>query len=126
MTYEYTIYSTLEECLAGADIIVEATNFEKHQLWKDILTHNCQLVNMPDAISWKQHTGGWLPTVGYVYKKAVCISTMFATINNKFVLFWHPTSRMVDHAKIDEYFKKHCREDVKHVECYSFSPQLFN
>lgn len=116
MTFEYTMYSTLEECLAGADIIVEATNFEGSQLWK----------YFGIDLKWKQHTGGWLPTVGYIYKKPICISTMFATINNKFVLFWHPTSRMVDHAKIDEYFKKHCRENVKHVECYSFNPQLFN
>ena len=115
MTYEYTMYSTLEECLAGADIIVEATDFESRSL-----AYEYRL-----EINWK-HCCGWLPTIGYIYKKPICISTMFATINNKFVLFWHPTSRMVDHAKIDEYFKKHCREDVKHGECYSFSPQLFN
>lgn len=116
MTFEYTIYSTLEECLAGADIIVEATRFEEMQLWKENYTRS----------NWQQHNSGWLPTVGFIYKKPICISTMFSTINNKLVLFWHPTSRMVDHAKIDEYFKKHCREDVKHVECYSFSPHLFN
>lgn len=116
MTFEYTMYSTLEECLAGADIIVEATQFEEMTLWE---------LSSGD-LHWQYHNGGWLPTVGYIYKKPICISTMFATISNKFVLFWHPTSRMVDHAKIDDYFKKHCREDVKHVECYSFSPQLFN
>ncbi len=92
MTFEYTMYSDLKACLAGVDIVVEATSFEKGKLYME-----CR-----DKVKWKQHLGGWLPTVGYIYKKPICISTMFATINDKFVLFWHPTSRMVDHTKIDD------------------------
>ncbi len=106
---KFTPYTTLEEALAGTEYIVEANSFEKHTLWDEYNTTN----------NWEQHLSGWLPKVGVTDERPVCISVLWATINGKFVLFWHPTSSLVDHFKIEEYLKTKC-PNVKSCDANNF------
>jgi hypothetical protein len=118
MPFERTIYSTLEECLAGVDLVVEATRFEELCLWEKWNT----------KVKWKQDMGVWLPTVGELEDRPVVISCMFSTIGDKFVLFYHPTSVVVDYKQIEDYLKKMCPvvnkvgfKDAMNVSLHHFS-----
>lgn len=98
--FEFTIYTTLEEALTNTEYVVEATRFEQSTLWE----------KYHGMINWKDHLGGWLPTVGFYHNKPICISTFFTTINGVLVLFWHDTSLVVNFELIEQYLEDKCHK----------------
>lgn len=87
---------------------VEATRFEELCLWRNNSDH------------WKQHNG-ILETVGFIGEYPVCISLMWATINNEEVVFWYPTSIKVCHNLIEAWFKENMPH-VRRSDAMNFRP----
>lgn len=106
---KFTPYTTLEEALAGTEYIVEANSYERLSLWKEYSKTN----------TWEQNTGGWLTTVGSIHDYPVVISTFWDTINGKLVLFYHPTSKVVDCDQISFYLETKCK-GIKSCDASNF------
>lgn len=81
--------------LDGVSGVVEATGFENLCLWQ---RHRDQRV-------WKENLSGFLQTVGLVWNMPVCIKLNTAEIDGRKLLFFHPTSQMIDYRLIDDWFK---------------------
>lgn len=101
MTYEHM---TIEERLEKTVLAVEATRFEQMCLWEKF-NKDC---------SWEQVLSGILPTIGKVKLKKgrryeempVVVSLSWAVINGKFVMFYEPTSIIVDWSLVEDWLKK--------------------
>lgn len=78
------------------DYLCEANSFETMCLWKE------------NKLSWKEDNSGWLITVGYIDKRPICVSIRTCVINKINVLFWMPTSELVDYKMISEWFDENC------------------
>ena len=90
----------IENRLAGVTAIVEATNWEKFKLWQENEVRTSKR-------RWTEGRSGHLFTVGYLADMPVCISVLIDEIDSKKILFWHPTSQVVNHRMITEWFQKH-------------------
>lgn len=83
------------EAIGLKEIATIATN----QLVKNL---NNQQIRWP----WNDKLSGFLPTVGYIGKNKkmpVCISVLTAEVNGYKLLFYHATSRYVDHDMIRKW-----------------------
>lgn len=86
--------------LQGIDGICEANSFETMSLWDDYTKKY--------NYTWKETGyGGYLLTVGFIKKHPICISVSKAIVRGKTILFWDASSLLVDHRKIDKFFKKY-------------------
>lgn len=96
----------MEDRLKATFATVEATSYEQLCLWRD--NANPFKAKAEGKVKWEQVLDGWLPTVGHMTKKAypVVISLHWCVIEGRPVLFWHPTSQIVDHNLIDEWLKR--------------------
>lgn len=88
--------STLEELLSATKFAVEATGFERHMLWRD---HH-------QAVSWEGNPAGYGVQLGKVGDMPVMLSTTFQVIDGHVVLFYHPTSQLVDYRMIEAWLKE--------------------
>jgi hypothetical protein len=82
---------------ASVEYVVEANTFERHKLWEEWAWGDVQ---------WKDGTSGSLITVGYMGDSPVVISILVANILGYDVIFWHPTSRVVDYQMIEAWLEK--------------------
>ena len=100
----------IDDRLKATVCSVECTHFEQHCLWqqwvKDATPEN--------RIIWQEILDGWLPCVGAINVKneqgldvmrPIHISTTWAFINGAPVLFWHPTSIVVEYDIIENWLK---------------------
>lgn len=91
-----------QESLKQAEYVVEATNTEQHLLWN-------KWFYRPDPsfpkIEWEEITIDTGATVGELDGRPICLSIRFARINGVLVLFWHPTSQVVDYVQVDAWLK---------------------
>lgn len=93
--------------LDGVFGLVEATDFERHMLWADN-------GGMGTAkLEWVENLSGLLEVVGHLDDMPVCISLMKATVDGKLLLFWHPTSQVVDHRIIDDWMEKNIPQSAR-------------
>lgn len=77
--------------------IIEATSYEQLALWKDF----------KDLVNWKEVTrGGPVPCVGYLDDRPIHITMDIASIHGQHVLFYDPSSQVVDHEQVDAYLAK--------------------
>lgn len=81
------------EDLKETFFVIEATSYEQLMLWQE----------WNGKVAWKQDNLGWLETVGFLDNMPVCISIMRVNLNGHWVLFWFPTSQVVDHRLIDKW-----------------------
>ncbi|WP_411839896.1 hypothetical protein [Paracoccus sp. ME4] len=79
--------------LDGVIGVVEANRFEASRLWRE---HH-------DKRTWIEHRSGFGCTVGYRHGDPVCISLLTATVDGHRILFYHPTSPVVDWGLIDAW-----------------------
>lgn len=89
---------------------VEATNYEKHSLWIEYSTDAAKHGwGTKDHIrfEWISAREGWLPRVGMIGDRPVCISTLIEEVDGKKLLFWHATSELVDYQMIENWLKEH-------------------
>lgn len=89
-------HATLEELLSATKFAVEATGFERHMLWRD---HH-------QRTSWEGHPAGYGIELGKIGDMPVMLSTTFQAIDGHVVLFYHPTSQMVDYRMIEAWLNK--------------------
>lgn len=89
-------YASLEELLSATKFAVESTGFERHMLWRD----NYQ--RMP----WEGNPAGYGIELGKVGDMPVMLSTTFQAIDGHVVLFYHPTSQVVDYRMIEAWLNE--------------------
>lgn len=92
---DYTATMSTDDFFGEARLVVEASSFEHQALWKEFA----------DKISWKQVLHGTIPTVGHLEGKPVSVSIQFAVLEGHGVLFWHPTSVMVNYELIEAWLR---------------------
>lgn len=80
------------------EFVVKGNSFEVYTLWAE-----CQR----DGVPWKQEKSV-LMQVGRVNDMPVVISVRWEIIDGLRVLFWEPSSRMVDNQMIEEWFDHNC------------------
>jgi hypothetical protein len=85
--------------LAQTFYLIEATDFEMQYL-----TERNERSQNP--VIWEQQSGGYLPTIGTLDDRPICLSFRWATLDGALVLFWHATSMVVDHGQIIIYMRK--------------------
>lgn len=91
--------------VAGIAYAIEATRAEQMWLWKN---------HHRDAgWSWTEERSGYLAQMGELDGRPVAISIMRATVQGQSVLFWHPTSVLVDHDMIEAWFRKHMPDTIR-------------
>lgn len=96
---------TAESRLAKTLFVVEATSFETQCLWaENSKDSNCRRFT---PRRWEQVSPGWLVTVGELDYRPVCISMSWARIDGRLVMFWYPTSQVVDTVQIEKWLEKH-------------------
>lgn len=91
-----------DEKMKRVDFFVEADTFSREQL--DIRYGRGN--NRADAPDWNNDGQGFGKTVGYINGKedqAVVVAFNFAAIGDKWVCFYHATSRFVDWTMIEKY-----------------------
>ena len=102
--------------LATTQVAVEATSYEEIRLWEF----------WNKRLTWKQRThrdyGGYIiPIQGELVGgdvRPICISLQWNYLGDDTVpvLFWHPTSMLVDYELIEKWFKKYL-PNVKSTSC---------
>ena len=91
--------------------IVEATDKERHSLWS-FWAHqsNSKDQYRPPKIArldWPHGTGGWGVRVGTLDGRPVVVSMTWEEINGCMIMFWNPTSEVVDYRMIKEWLEEH-------------------
>jgi hypothetical protein len=93
----------------GIEFLIEADGFSQSCLWQKFHTE----------IKWVQ-CHGWLETVGYVNDRPICISTSIIKLDDKKVLFWYPTSMLVDHNLINDWIDKIFGKNITRCNALNF------
>jgi len=104
--------SDYQEFLNGVVGVVEATSYESMCLWREY--------HLAREKSWVQDLGGYLPTVGHIDGRPVCLSLHINTVDGHKLLFIEATSQVVDHSMIEEWLKANLpatafRDDGKYL-----------
>ncbi len=79
--------------------LVEATDFERATLWD----------NAEGSVTWDQLAYGWIGTIGTLDEYPVVVSFIWAKIDGRLVVFWQPTSRVVDYVMIEKWLNENCK-----------------
>lgn len=87
----------LPDFLNGVVGVVEANSYESMCLWREY--------HQERKLRWEQGLGGYLPTVGKIDGRPVCLSLFVNTIKGHKILFIEPTSQVVDWEMIDVWLK---------------------
>jgi hypothetical protein len=93
----------VKEFLADIEGHVEATSSERLWLWSE--NHKTR--------SWQDAGYGYGVTVGHLDGLPVVLLILKATVDGMVILFWHPTSMVVDYRQIEAWFKEHLPEAAK-------------
>jgi hypothetical protein len=78
--------------------VVETTSYERLCLWQENKQHR--------KLPWKDNLMGYIHTVGEIGDMPVCIRLMTSEIDGHTILFFEPTSAVVDHRMIDKFFEE--------------------
>lgn len=97
MSMPIGLHSSLEELLEATEYAVEATDFEKFSLWKQ---HN------EKVSSWTNRLGGYSITLGIIEGMPIVLSVVFEQIEDHLILFYTPTSQLVDWRMIEAWVEK--------------------
>lgn len=99
-------YNELEDLTSVAVFVVEVSHYERQTLW-EIFAKDAPSPRHP-LLDWKDCNRGWSLTIGELDGRPVCICVFGATLNGKHVLFYEPTSTVVDWDQIRKWFKENC------------------
>ena len=91
------------------DIAVEATSFERYCLWG----------KNNEKYKWKQQTIGTAIKIGQLDNMSIFISLSFAKINDYNILFYYPSSVVVDWRIIDKW-KDDALKNAKFTDAQNF------
>ncbi len=101
----------LTSFLAGVVGVIEANSYERHMLWIENRQH-------PHPKTWEQLPPGRLETVGHLDDRPVCVSLLKVRVGGHPLLFFYPTSQVVDHAMIDLWLTATLPPSAMHPDGY--------
>lgn len=96
----------VSDYLYGVVGVVEATSAEKQELWMNYaeeVPSQWRRKEEPCRFKWDSARSGYLPCVGRIGDRPVCISIYVDVVAGHRLLFWHATSELVDYALIEEW-----------------------
>ena len=102
---------------ADTFFVVEATSFEVLCLWREWAKESITALGRePHRVEWVQDQLGFTYAVGVdtirhgetLSVHATHIAGEWFIIEGRRVLFWHPTSKVVSHYHIDDWFERYC------------------
>lgn len=102
----------MDDFLEGVIGCCEATNYEKHMLWiefsQEALAAGCtsEGVFACKRYAWDSNLSGLFEIVGYLGERPVCMTLWTSTLDGHKILFYEPTSRVVDYVMIEEWLEK--------------------
>lgn len=106
---EESLKAQMVKHLEGVVGCCEVTNYEKHMLWieysEEAMKAGCAQSNGFRRHSWEASCSGLFEVVGYLGDRPVAMSLWVDTIDGHRILFYEPTSRLVDYALIDEWLE---------------------
>ena len=102
-------YMKVDPRFKNTEFVVEADDFAIQTLWTKFSTQ----------YNWEQDCKGLMETVGYLNNHPVCVNFRWAKINEHLILFYNPTSQIVDHHMVDEWLKKYCNPG-RHTDANNF------
>jgi len=110
MISKYNEYPQLSNKLRNTDFVVEANSYERLQLWKEFSkeAQEQEDVRPRPRFKWEQESYGFMVDVGEVNGMPVVLSGFFALINERRIMFYNATSRMVDHRMVDAWLDENC------------------
>lgn len=88
----------LTEFLDGVIGVVEANSFETLSLWRECTEELKK--------TWVDNNRGYWQVVGKLNKMPVCITLQTSVVDGHKILFYHPTSQVVDYRKIDKWLNR--------------------
>lgn len=95
---------------------IEATSFERHTLWSKFAEDPTARKYGPPSerrVNWEQLNPGSMPTIATDNKRPICVSCFWVRIDGHVVMFYEPTSRLVDWQKVDAWLAKEYPEVPK-------------
>lgn len=91
-----TKYTDYDDLLKNADFLVEATSYKQTKLWE----------KYKELCRWERCRVRWEARVGHLGKRPIVLSIMHAKIKGKVVVFWFPTSSLIDYDMIGAWLNK--------------------
>jgi hypothetical protein len=98
--------------------VVEANSFERHMLWSQYSpkSDRCYKGHVSE---WQELGSGCMFGVGRLAGHDVCVQIWFARLDDKWVMFYDPCSRIVDHDLVTEWRVKYMSH-AKHTDANNF------
>jgi hypothetical protein len=90
----------LSEDFHNVFFLVEASDYERHSLWKE---YSKEYDQYDGRVDWKEERRGYFYEIGRLDDRPVCVSVVFASVNGKRVAFYYGCSQLVDHKMIEEW-----------------------
>lgn len=92
----------------AAAYVIEANDAERHFLWllnsKVALERGWGTGGFAGGIDWPDvSSSSWGTMIGEMDGRRIVVITTFDTICGVPVVFWHPSSQLVDHAMIEKW-----------------------
>jgi hypothetical protein len=105
----------IKEYISGVQAFVEADTFSKHELWRRFAQQARFLDPNSSTVQFDWHdTGsGYFAQIGTFADEPVMISILTAMINNRKILFYYGSSRVVDYDLIEMWIKENLPESAK-------------
>ncbi len=100
----------MDDRLSQALLRIELNDFEQHTVWRDFSPQAQEWRRKQDTTqltTWESHSSGFRVQVGAMGKKPIWLSISFATLDGVLVMFYHPTSKVVDYDQIDAWLDEH-------------------
>lgn len=97
---------TVEQYKRDTVFLVEASNYERHCLWREFADDPTARLHDPynrRRVKWEQLSPGSMTTVASVLRRPVTISCFWARLDGHIVLFYSPTSELVDWKRINAW-----------------------
>ncbi len=95
-----------ESRLEKTCFVVQATSFEQHCLWSETSSASIYTRHATER-SWEQINPGWVVQVGEFNSHRVAVAMTWYKIDGQLVMFWYPSSRIVDGNLIEEWIDQH-------------------
>lgn len=97
---------------------VEATSYERHCIWAEYSPLSKRRVSF-SVKTWIDNNTGVMFTAGTVGNHPVTIEMYFSYIDDQWVLFYNPCSRVVDYDIVNEWLK-HELSHTKQTDAMNF------
>lgn len=125
------------QMLKDTEAVVEADGYGKLGLWEDWAVESKSLRPTCEhpRYHWEHISQGLIETVGVIKtdkeEMPVVFMAFWARLRvqkgdpGKLVMFWSPTSQVVDHRMIERWFKDNLRKNVVEYDAQNFCNALF-